>query len=50
MGVNGIIIPQIKSSEEAKKAVEYSFYPPFGKEVLVAQLELKIMDLVLKNI
>lgn len=30
-GADGIIVPMICSSDEAKQAVEYAHYPPFGK-------------------
>lgn len=30
-GANGIIVPMIKNAEEARKAVSYCKYPPFGK-------------------
>jgi len=30
-GANGIIVPMIKNAEEAKEAVSYCKYPPFGK-------------------
>jgi 2-dehydro-3-deoxyglucarate aldolase len=30
-GAKGIIIPQINSKEDAKKAVDFSHYPPLGK-------------------
>ena len=30
-GANGIVVPLIKSAEEAKKAIKYSLYPPIGE-------------------
>ena len=30
-GANGIIVPMVKNAEEAKEAVSYVKYPPFGK-------------------
>jgi 2-dehydro-3-deoxyglucarate aldolase len=30
-GANGVIIPMVKNAEEAKEAVSYVKYPPFGK-------------------
>ena len=48
-GADGIIVPMVKNVEEANEAINSVKYPPLGKEVLVFQ-ELKIMDLVLKNI
>jgi 2-dehydro-3-deoxyglucarate aldolase len=30
-GANGIIVPMIKNAEEAREAVSYCKYPPFGK-------------------
>ncbi|NKI31201.1 HpcH/HpaI aldolase family protein [Croceivirga thetidis] len=30
-GANGVIVPMVKSAEEAKKAVSWVKYPPFGK-------------------
>jgi len=30
-GCNGIVIPQVKTAEEAQKAVEWCLYPPEGK-------------------
>ena len=30
-GANGIIVPLIKNSEDVKKAVDFSLYPPVGK-------------------
>jgi len=30
-GCNGIVIPQVKTAEEARKAVEWCLYPPEGK-------------------
>ena len=30
-GANGVIVPMIKNAEEAKEAVSYVKYPPFGK-------------------
>lgn len=31
MGADGIIVPMVCSKEDAKQAVEYAKYPPFGK-------------------
>ena len=31
LGPDGVIVPQVKSGEEAREAVECSFYPPLGK-------------------
>ena len=31
LGCDGIIVPQVKSEEEARDAIEYAFYPPLGK-------------------
>lgn len=30
MGVDGVIFPMIKSVEEAKRAIDWTFYPPIG--------------------
>ena len=30
-GAIGIVVPLIKSAEEAKKAIKYSLYPPIGE-------------------
>lgn len=30
-GANGVIVPMVKNAEEAKQAVSYVKYPPFGK-------------------
>ena len=30
-GCDGIIVPMVNTYEDAKKAVEYSYYPPIGK-------------------
>ena len=34
LGANGIIIPMVNNEMEAKKAVKYSYYPPFGSRGL----------------
>lgn len=31
IGADGIIVPMIKNKEEAKQAVGFAYYPPFGK-------------------
>ena len=31
MGADGIIVPMVNSKEDAKQAVDYAKYPPFGK-------------------
>jgi len=31
MGADGIIVPMVSSKEDAKQAVDYAKYPPFGK-------------------
>ncbi len=30
-GANGIIVPMVKNAKEAREAVSYTKYPPFGK-------------------
>ena len=30
-GCDGIVVPQVKSAAEARKAIEYSLYPPLGR-------------------
>jgi 2-dehydro-3-deoxyglucarate aldolase len=30
-GANGVVIPMVKSLEDAKRAIDYCYYPPFGK-------------------
>jgi 2-dehydro-3-deoxyglucarate aldolase/4-hydroxy-2-oxoheptanedioate aldolase len=31
VGCDGIVVPQVKSAEEAQRVVDWSFYPPIGK-------------------